>query len=226
MKSELTITRMSKSSWFKMVFNQLVIHVDPGFGGFFESQGISLDDMKDQADYIFISHEHKDHMRDEAIEKLYKKDTKIICSKSCSEHLRWKHEIILPEERKKFSHFSLESIYAYNTQEGHSTKKYHPRDTYLGFIFTFDDFRIYFAGDTDITDEMKSLQNINLAMLPIGGTYVMDFEEAIIATAILHPTYVIPMHHAHENLEDFKVHVEKETQAKAIVLHNGESYTF
>lgn len=226
MKNELTITRMSTSSWFKIIYQEKIIHVDPGFGGFYENQGIPEAEMIDKADYILVSHEHKDHIRVEAIEKLYAKHTKMICSKSCSKELTYKHDVILPNEYQVFNDFSVEAMYAYNTEEGHSTRKYHPKDNYLGFVMTFGQFRVYFAGDTDITEEMRSLENIDVAMLPIGGTYVMDLDEAVLATKIIRPTYVIPMHHAHEKLEVFREKVEKETQSKAILLNNGDTFTF
>jgi len=226
MKSILTITRISKSSWFKINYRDKIIHIDPGYAGFYENQDIPEHELNGDADYIFISHEHKDHMQEDAIEKIRGHQTLLICSMSCSSHLSKRHEVILPHEAKIFDDFTVQTIYAYNTEDGHSTKKFHPKDTYLGFIFSFDDVKVYFAGDTDMTDDMKELENIDIAMLPIGGTYVMDLDEAVEATKILKPAYVIPMHHANNSLEIFKDKVEKLTDTQTIVLYNGDSYTF
>ncbi|TNF09619.1 MAG: MBL fold metallo-hydrolase [Bacillota bacterium] len=220
MSKDLIITRMSNSSWFKLNILGLVIHLDPGYGGFYENQGFKESDMG-KADFIFISHEHKDHIRLEAIEKLFGKHTTLVVSKSCEKELMFHHNVILPGQKIVFEKFSVEAIYAYNTEQGHSTKKYHPKDTYLGFVLTFDHFRIYFAGDTDITDEMKQLEKIDLAFLPIGGTYVMDLDEAVEATTIIKPKYVVPMHQANESLENFS---HKVSNYQAIILYPGESF--
>jgi L-ascorbate metabolism protein UlaG (beta-lactamase superfamily) len=213
---------MSNSSWFKLDIDHMIIHFDPGYGGFYENQGFKESDMG-KADYIFISHEHKDHMRMEAIEKLYDKHTKMIVSKSCEKELMLPHHVILPNEKMDFGSFYVETIYAYNTESGHSTKKYHPKDTYLGFIFSFGNLRIYFAGDTDVTDEMKALKDIDIAFLPIGGTYVMDLSEAVLAAKTIKPTYAIPMHQATTNLEDFKELLSIDSDIETIILHPGES---
>ena len=222
MNRHLKVTRMSNSSWFKLDIDHLIIHIDPGYGGFYENQGFKESDMG-KADYIFISHEHKDHMRIEAIEKLYGKHTKLVVSKSCEKELVLPHHVILPYEKMDFSGFYVETIYAYNTENGHSTKKYHPKDTYVGFIFSFDKLRIYFAGDTDFTDEMRELKEIDIAFLPIGGTYVMDLSEAVLAAQTLKPKYAIPMHQATTSLDDFKALLLKDEDVKTIILYPGES---
>lgn len=59
----MKITRLSKNSWFKITTNKLVIYFDPGYMGYYENQNISEDELKQKADYIFISHEHKDHFQ-------------------------------------------------------------------------------------------------------------------------------------------------------------------
>ena len=58
--------------------------------------------------------------------------------------------------------------------------------------------RIYHAGDTCLTSEMKTIKELyapQIAMLPIGGTYTMDVEHAAIAAKWLGVKTVIPMHY-------------------------------
>jgi L-ascorbate metabolism protein UlaG (beta-lactamase superfamily) len=71
---------------------------------------------------------------------------------------------------------------------------------------------------------MRSLKNINLAFLPIGGTYVMDLDEAIEATMLIKPRYVVPMHQASRSLLDFKHKLSQVSDSESIVLYPGESY--
>jgi L-ascorbate metabolism protein UlaG (beta-lactamase superfamily) len=54
--------------------------------------------------------------------------------------------------------------------------------------------RVYHAGDTDLIEEMKALGKIDLALLPVSGTYVMTPEEAIEAAARISPAMAVPMH--------------------------------
>ena len=74
-------------------------------------------------------------------------------------------------------------------------KRFHPRqNNWLGFVIEVGGKRIYYAGDTDLTDEMKALKNIDLALLPAGGTYTMNAEEAAEAANLIKPKMAIPYH--------------------------------
>ena len=74
-------------------------------------------------------------------------------------------------------------------------KQFHPKsNNWLGFVIEVAGKRIYYAGDTDATDEMKALKNIDLALLPIGGTYTMNADEAADAAKQFKPKQAIPYH--------------------------------
>ncbi|MEM3791674.1 MAG: MBL fold metallo-hydrolase, partial [Candidatus Micrarchaeaceae archaeon] len=66
--------------------------------------------------------------------------------------------------------------------------------------------KIYHAGDTDFIEEMKDI-DADLALLPIGGTYTMDVEEAISAANAINASFFAPMH--------YKALLGKENSAKA-----------
>lgn len=83
----------------------------------------------------------------------------------------------------------IEVVPAYNPG-----KPYHPRGVGVGYIIELGGLRIYHAGDTDFTPEMKELK-VDIALLPIGGTYTMDEEEAALAAEALAPRVIIPMHY-------------------------------
>lgn len=66
----------------------------------------------------------------------------------------------------------------------------------VGFILELGEFRIYHAGDTGLTTDMGLLQamNVDLALLPIGGCYVMDIPDALRAVEMIRPKRAVPMH--------------------------------
>lgn len=87
-------------------------------------------------------------------------------------------------------------VHAYNTEEGRSTRKPHRKGELNDYLIQADDITIYYAGDTDVIDEMKDFGTVDLAFLPIGGTYVMDAGEAVEATQLIKPQILISMHEA------------------------------
>lgn len=87
-------------------------------------------------------------------------------------------------------------VHAYNTEEGRSTRKPHRKGEFNGYLIQADGITIYFAGDTDVIDEMKDFGTVDLAFLPIGGTYVMDAGEAVEAAQLIKPQILISMHEA------------------------------
>jgi len=58
-----------------------------------------------------------------------------------------------------------------------------------------DGTRVYFAGDTDFILEMHDIA-VDIALLPVSGTYVMTPEEAAEAALAIHPQIAVPMHYA------------------------------
>jgi L-ascorbate metabolism protein UlaG (beta-lactamase superfamily) len=87
--------------------------------------------------------------------------------------------------------------------------------------------RIYHTGDTDFIPEMNSLQGLTAALVPIGGTYTMDIEEAVRAVAAMKPKIAIPMHYnflegLKADAKDFKQKVESKSQTKVEILEGRE----
>jgi L-ascorbate metabolism protein UlaG (beta-lactamase superfamily) len=90
-------------------------------------------------------------------------------------------------------------------------------------VVTWNQVTFYHAGDTDYIPEMKDLPPIDLAFLPIGGTYTMDIPEAVEATLLINPKVVIPMHFLKADPEEFKKSIEKKSGIKVIVICPGGS---
>jgi hypothetical protein len=97
---------------------------------------------------------------------------------------------LLPGETREVTGVHVTGIASYNTN-----KSNHPKaNQWLGFVIEIGGLRIYYAGDTDVTPEMEALQNIDVAILPVGGTYTMTASEAAGATQNFEPTLSIPSH--------------------------------
>ena len=155
---------------------------------------------QDKADLVVISHEHFDHLAEEDLNKVMTPETVIVASHLCAAGLK--------AVKAKFVHFldpggkftsgtvTIEAVAAYNTNKGPAPGKFfHPKgEGRLGFILTMDGTRVYFAGDTDLIPEMKSVR-CDIALLPVSGTYVMTPEEAAEAAKVINPKIAVPMHY-------------------------------
>lgn len=144
----------------------------------------------EQADIILISHEHYDHCSPEDVKKIQKDSTVIVTEAGSARKLSGDVRVVEPGDKLTVSGVPIETVPAYNTN-----KSFHPKENgWLGFIITVDGVRIYHAGDTDLIPEMESFQ-VDIALLPVSGTYVMTAEEAVEAARIIKPKVAIPMHY-------------------------------
>ncbi len=155
----------------------------------------------DKADIVAISHEHFDHLSDEDLNKVITPATVIVASPLCSPGLKAIKvktvHYLDPGGKFESGGVTIEAVPAYNTNKGPAPGKFfHPKsESRLGFIITMDGTRVYFAGDTDLIPEMKSV-HCDIAMLPVSGTYVMTPEEAAEAAKLINPKIAVPMHYA------------------------------
>ena len=117
-------------------------------------------------------------------------------------------------------------VQAYNTEQGNSTKKQHKKGDGVGYLITISGKTIYHAGDTDFIPEMHELGRIDLALLPVGGTYTMDVAEAAAAVIAINPCAMIPMHRFGADLEELVGLVEAKSRIQILPLAVGNSYSF
>ncbi len=149
------------------------------------------------ADYIFITHEHYDHFEPESIEKLKKADTRLIAPESMKKKALAKAGITSencifyqPGERHEDQGLLIETVPAYNKLKPFHTKG----KKWLGYVVTLDDTRYYVSGDTDVNEDILKVQ-CDVALLPIGGFYTMDWKQAVEYVAQIKPKAVIPTHY-------------------------------
>jgi len=143
-----------------------------------------------QADLILVSHEHHDHCSPQDVEAIRGPQTVILASAGAAESLGAGVEAMRPGEQRVVGLLTVETVPAYNTD-----KPFHPREAnHLGFVIEVGGERLYFAGDTDVIPEMKSIR-CDVALLPVSGKYVMDADQAVEAAEMLRPKLAVPMHY-------------------------------
>ncbi|MHB1253799.1 MAG: MBL fold metallo-hydrolase [Candidatus Humimicrobiaceae bacterium] len=179
-----------------------------------------------EADIILVTHHHQDHIKTVTLNRLAKKNTIIFAPSKCAKLIGRSFEEIKPNDEHKVGKIKIKAVYAYNTPTGNSTRKVHHRGECVGYLLTMDGKTIYHAGDTDVIPEMKEFGEVDIAFLPIGGTFTMDIQEAAEAVLIIKPKLVIPMHFFRADPQNFKKKVDMLSQTKVAILKTGEVLNF
>lgn len=163
-----------------------IIYIDP----------FKINKNYNDADIVFITHDHYDHYSEEDIDKVINENTTIIIPEELLTKLLRKginkNAIITVEPNKNYmvQGIKFETISAYNTN-----KTFHPKENgWVGYIIIINGIRYYIAGDTDITEENKQVK-CDVAFVPVGGTYTMDFKEAASLINEIKPKIAIPIHY-------------------------------
>lgn len=168
-------------------FQEKVIHVDPW--------GRLADYSKlPKADAILITHEHGDHLDPEAINTLTKEDTQIFLNQNSFDQIE-KGQVLRNGDYAAVAGLPVEVVPAYNTLSRRGNgKPYHPKGEGNGYIISFNDVRVYIAGDTEYYSEMEQFQAITVAFLPMNMPYTMSPELVAIAAKAIHPKILYPYH--------------------------------
>lgn len=222
-------------SWIQIKATNLVIYIDPSYMStyfvkynkkviFSQAEDDCLPEDLEKGDLVLVSHIHKDHCKEVTIHRLSSNKTVIFTPKKYTKEMDRRIKVVMPGSTYHFQNIIIETTHAYNTDEGSSTKKVHKKGECVGFIINIDDKRVYFSGDTDSIPEMKDIKDIDIAILPIGGTFTMNADEALQAVLTINPKFVLPVHHLKADPLLFKKKLEEKTDIKAIVLNIGEEY--
>lgn len=163
-----------------------IIYIDP----------FKIDNDYNDADFIFITHDHYDHYSEEDINKVVNNDTIIVVPDGLITKLMQiginKDKIIVVEPNKKYlvKGINFETIPAYNIN-----KKFHPKENgWVGYLINLNNTVYYIAGDTDITEENRKVK-CDVALVPVGGTYTMDYKEAASLINEIKPQIAVPIHY-------------------------------
>ncbi len=220
--SFIRIVRISKASWIKIATPSAIIHIDPGYTGYPQNQNLPAEELAEKASLIAVSHFHKDHLQPDAVKWLRDDKTTIVAPASCAPRIGGSITIVQPGDLIEFGDIGVEAVHAYNTSDGHSSRKVHRRGACVGYLLTLPGMTIYHAGDTDLIPEMKELRRVDVAILPIGGTFVMDAGEAAEAASLLRPRIVIPVHEARSDVAAFARTVESRSSTVVNRLLPGD----
>ncbi|MGC8604200.1 MAG: MBL fold metallo-hydrolase [Desulfomonilaceae bacterium] len=147
-----------------------------------------------KADVIILTHEHQDHLDPAAIKEIRTKNTLVVLTETCAQTVPG-GMIMHNGDTKEVEGVKIEAVPAYNMVHMRAPGvPYHPKGVGNGYIFTFGDNRVYVAGDTENTPEMKNLKNIDVAFLPMNLPYTMTPEMVADAAKTFKPKVLYPYH--------------------------------
>lgn len=168
------------------------IYIDP----------FKIDKNYNDADYIFCTHSHYDHFSPEDIKKVITDKTKIITVASAKEEAeKLTKNVIMVEPEKSYI---IDEIKFWTTRAYNLNKQFHPKNNnWVGFVIELDGKAYYIAGDTDNIPEIQNIE-CDVAFIPVGGTYTMDYKEAVELANSINAKAIIPTHYGVivGNLED------------------------
>ncbi len=163
-----------------------VIYIDP----------FRINKNYNDADIIFITHDHYDHYSEEDIDKVKKMDTVIVAPKELLTKLLKKGFkqnyiiTVMPNQKYTVQGIEFTTIIAYNIN-----KQFHPKENnWVGYIIELQGNKYYIAGDTDVTEENKRVE-CDVAFVPVGGTYTMNYKEAANLINEIKPKIAVPIHY-------------------------------
>lgn len=168
-------------------FGGKVIHVDPYS---------ALDDYKNlpKADLILLTHEHMDHLDLKALNAVRTEKTVVVLTETCAKQVQG-GILMMNGDVKTVEGLRIEAVPAYNIVHKRDTgQPFHPKGAGNGYIITFGDKRVYVAGDTENTPELKGLKNIGIAFLPMNLPYTMTPEMVVDAAKVFKPKILYPYH--------------------------------
>jgi len=169
-------------------FQGKVVHVDP--------VSAYADYTKlPKADLVLVTHEHGDHLDLKAVEAVRKPGMIVLVSASCAGRIEGA-EVMKNGDDRTVAGLKIEAVPAYNlVNKRPDGTPFHPRGNGNGYIITFGDTRVYVAGDSENTPEMKALRDVAIAFLPMNLPYTMTPELVADAARAFRPRILYPYHY-------------------------------
>jgi L-ascorbate metabolism protein UlaG (beta-lactamase superfamily) len=170
-----------------------IVYVDPAQGKY---------DGLPQADYIFITDIHGDHLAPPVLDKLKKSGTVIVAPKAVAEKVPG-CMVMANGETKTVGDFKVEAVPMYNLKPAANGQTYHDKGRGNGYVITIGGKRFYFAGDTEGVPEMRALKSIDVAFIPMNLPFTMTPADAADAVKAFHPAIVYPYHYRGQDTKIF-----------------------
>jgi len=163
-------------------------------------------------DLILITDIHGDHMDKKTLGELNLDKATFIVPSAVKEQLEdlnlSKIKTLANGETINWENINIEAIPMYNLPETSDSR--HPKGRGNGYVLTFDNKRIYISGDTEGVQEMRELENIDVAFVCMNMPYTMDIDQAADAVLDFKPAIIYPYHYRGSDVEHFKKLVESD----------------
>ena len=164
---------------FKITSTDAVVYIDPW----------KISGSPHDGHVVLISHAHYDHLSPQDVAKVARPDATIIGPADAAAKLSGA-VALAPGQTHSAGAVTVRAVPAYNVG-----KDFHPKARgWLGLIVSVGGKSVYYAGDTDVIDEMADVGEVDLALLPVGGTYTMTAVEAAKAAKTLGAERFVPYH--------------------------------
>jgi L-ascorbate metabolism protein UlaG (beta-lactamase superfamily) len=168
-------------------FNGKMIHIDP-------FSRVADYSVLPKAALVLITHEHRDHLDQDALAFIRTGETEVILTETCAHQVE-SGIVMRNGDIHTAMGIKIEAVPAYNIVHKRETgEPFHPKGIGNGYIMTFGDKRVYVAGDTENIPEMKELQDVDIAFLPMNLPYTMTPEMVADAAQAIQPKILYPYH--------------------------------
>lgn len=177
------------------VFGDKVVHVDPW-------SRLADYSKLPKANLILLTHHHGDHLDPVALQQIRTDSTIVLLTKICAEKVDGG---VVMENGDQHTYMGIDiiAVPAYNVvHKRDNGELFHPKGEGNGYVLTFGDTRIYIAGDTENTPEMKALENIDYAFLPMNLPYTMTPQMVVDAVIAFKPTVLYPYHYGDTDISE------------------------
>jgi L-ascorbate metabolism protein UlaG (beta-lactamase superfamily) len=192
---DVSVTPIMHAS-IQIEYGGKVIQVDPTSQGDYS--------QAKQADLVLVTDIHGDHLDPSAISRIRKPGAPVVAPAAAAPQIE-NATVLANGESKLVAGIQLEAVPMYNLQRGPEPGQlFHPKGRGNGYILTLGSKRVYIAGDTECTPEMRALKNIDMAFLPMNLPYTMPPAEAAECARAFKPKVVYPYHYRGQNTEEFK----------------------
>ncbi len=154
-----------------------------------------------KVDVAFVTHDHFDHCSPDDLRRFVDPAATTVvaaanCSRALSDLKAREVRYVRPGDSGEVSGVKFRAVHAYNVNKFRAPgQPFHPKEYGgVGYVVELGGVSVYHAGDTDLIPEMRELGSVDVALLPVSGTYVMTAEEAAEAAKVISPRLAIPMH--------------------------------
>jgi len=195
----ITITPIQHAG-VQIEYGGKVIQVDPAQGDVSKAK---------PGDVVLVTDIHGDHLNPDLIAKVRKPGAPVVMPAAVQQQAGAKIpapvEVLANGDTKTVAGVSIQAVPMYNLQRGPAAGQlFHTKGRGNGYILTLGGKRVYLAGDTECTPEMKALKDIDVAFIPMNLPYTMPPSEAADCVKAFKPKIVIPYHYQGQKPEEFQ----------------------